>query len=451
MSDTLIAWMALVTVLALMSLGRASYGFSVYMLAFFMHPAFWWWGKSILGGYPWSYYAGLVFLVAVAVQNLRGAGGPRVDKDYSGGRVNKFAIAMLANATLVHLLLAPSMSVSWEPYSLMAKFVLLYFMMVNSLREPRDLRIMLWSIVLGAAYLGFAVTLDGHGRFQDGRLENAGVPGARAANSLASLLVTVLPVMGGLFLVGNAWEKLLVALTAPLVLNVVILCNSRAAFLALGGAVIAFLSAAGGVARKKALKALALAAVAGFLLLGDEQIVERFMTTFASAEERDNSAASRLIYWKAGFRMIRDHPFGAGGFGFKVTYAGKYLPQVGIDKDRRSVHSGIINDACEWGLQGLALRLLFLGSAAWLMRKAARTRRQAGDANGAAFCACLIASMAAFLGTCFFGDYLDAEWGFWTAALMVGYARIYSSGSVKETVAPVSVQKTEPAAIPAPA
>jgi hypothetical protein len=340
--------------------------------------------------------------------------------------VSIFGIAMVVNATLVHLLLAPNYAVSFESYLLLVKFVLLYFMIVSSARTEDDYRLLMWAIVLGAFYVGFEITINDRGHFTRGRLEGAGVPGAKMANNLASLFVAVMPLAGALFFIGRKWEKILAGLVAPFILNVVLLCNSRAAMLGMVSAALAFLIAVPGKARKQALYGLGLAGVVTFFLMGDPDILNRFGTIFVSSEEQlDNSAKSRLTYWNAGLRMIQDHPLGAGGAGFKRAYASEYLADFGIDVNARSVHNGFINDAAEWGIQGLTLHMLFIGSAIWLTLKVARYRNSLGDRHGAVTCAALIGSMVAFLITCIFGDFLDAEWGYWGVALMVGYARLY--------------------------
>ena len=431
MSTTAALWLASVFGLAVLSLGRPAYGFALYLLCFFAHPLFWWWGRDLPETWEWSFYAGCVFLLSVVIQAAKGISGP---KDTETTVICGLALAMIVNATVVHLLLAPNYSVSAESYGLLAKFVLLFFMIVASARTDRDYRLLLWSIVLGATYIGYEVTINDRGSFSSGRLEGAGVPGAKMANNLASLFVTVLPLVGGLFFVGKKWEKVLAAICAPLILNVVLLCNSRGAFLGMAVAAVGFLGAVPRNARKQAISGLALAGLATFLLLGDPDIARRFQTIFVSSEQDlDNSAQSRLTYWAAGVRMIADHPLGAGGAGFKKVYAIRYLGPANVN-EARSVHNGFLNEAAEWGLQGLALRLLFIGAAVGLMLRMARYRTAQQDPHGAVMCAALIGSLLAFLITCMFGDFLDAEWGYWIIALVVAYARLYGPGAQEQVV-----------------
>jgi hypothetical protein len=433
MSLTAVAWLAAVAGLAVLTLSRPAYGFALYLLTFFANPTYWWWGDELPVEIQWNFYSGWVFLVAAGLHTLSSGKDDAPKSD--AGWVGVFAIGMVVNATAVHLLLAPDYAVSFESYLLLVKFVLLYFMIVSSARTPRDYRLLAWAIVLGAFYVGWEITVNDRGHFARGRLEGAGVPGAKMANNLASLFVTAVPLAGGLFFVGQRWEKVMAALASPFILNVVLLCSSRAAFLGMAGSACAFLIAVPGRARKQALYGLSLAGIVTFFLLGDPDILARFGTIFVSSEDQlDHSAASRLTYWKAGLNMIADHPLGAGGAGFKRAYAGQYLAEVGVDVNARSVHNGFINDAAEWGLQGLALHLLFIGSAMWLMLRVARYRNSIGDRNGAVTCAALIGGMIAFLITCIFGDFLDAEWGYWMVALMAGYARLYGPAAKKQAI-----------------
>lgn len=436
MNTTILVWLAITGGLTLASLRRSTYGFSLYLFTFFVMPMLWWWGRP-MPVLRYNLIAGVVFALAVVLHSLR---EPREASPADGAsRVGRILIALAVNATLVHLVLAPDFFISLDNYVRLMKFVALFFMIVVAVRNPADFRLALWSVVLGAAFIGYEVTVNDTGRMVGGRLEGVGAAGVTDANGLASLMVTVLPLAGGLFFAGSRRDKMLVAITGPLILNVILLCSSRGALLSLFVAAISFVLTASGRLRKQALGGMALGVFTLFMLAADEGIFERFSTTFASAEERDDSAATRLIYWGAGLRMVADHPLGAGGDGYKRVYASEYLSYEGIDVGARSVHNGIINEACEWGLQGLGLRVAFLGVAALMTRRTLRRQAERGATREAVLGNCLLASLVAFVGTSIFGDYMDEEWGYWIPALMVTYARLY--GTAAATVGtPAAIQ-----------
>jgi len=447
MSLTLAAWLALLALFTVLSLRRPSWGIGVYMLTFFAFPGFWWWGRPI-AHYRWSLIGGWIALVAVLIslasrRQASANGQPRLV-----GIARWAAVGILLNATFVHLLLADRPDIGSDAYWDLAKFVLLFFLITAACRSRDDLRIVLLSIVLGAGYIGYEATINDRGNIEGGRLEGIGAPGARGANQCASLMVTVLPLTGAFFLAGRRWEKLAMLPVAPFILNVILLCDSRGAFLSCFAMCGVLLFFAPRRVRKQILLLLGLGSIALYFLLDDPRIVERFMTTFTPAEERDSSAASRLDYWKAGLRMIGDYPLGAGGCGFKRVHGPKYIAEVNDQVyDARAVHNGYINEACEWGLQGLALRMLFIGAGFLLLWHAA-CRPLATDARQDLFARllsmCLLAGLVGFLGTCMFGDRLDAEWGYWMVALAVAHARLYAAPAEGRAKRPATVAAPTP-------
>jgi len=444
MSLTAGIWLLLFVVLAGLAFVRPIYGFCLYMLTCFALPAMWWWGAGTLAPYRWNLYAGVIFLLAVLKDRDRPAFFTTPEFPWIG----RLAWWMAINATVVHLLFAADFVTSSSAYFLLMKFVLLFFMIVAVLKTEADFRIAIFTLLIGISYLGWEATINERGEIVEGRLEGIGLPGASQANELASLTVTLLPVVGGLLAIGSRREKLGVAVGSPLALNLVMLCNSRGAFLSLFTAAGTFLFAARGPARRKALWGLLLGGAAAWMLMGDPKIIHRFYSTFDTADRRDKSADSRLLFWQAGMMMIADEPMGAGGGAFKRVNGWRYLQQVGSNLTTISVHNGFINEACEWGLQGLAMRLGLFGYAIWLTWQTMTFRRELCDGNHLLYGACLLSGMVAFLTTSMFGDFLDAEWGIWTVALMIGYTRLYGPFSFDDHDWQAESLQVEEAAFP---
>ena len=425
MSLTLLAWLATFLGLAALAFWRPVFGVALYMLTFFLCPPFWWWGDPI-AGYRWNLYAGSILAAAVLMSGaLKTAAESSKNQCYR--RLGTLAVLMLVNVTIVHYGLALSPEASFNKFILFAKFVLLFFLMRSAVRTEYDFRIALLAIVLGATYIGYEVTINDRGSIEQNRLEGIGAPAASGANEHASLMVTLLPLTGALFIAGRRWERLLMCVSGPFIVNVVLLCNSRGAFLGAITSAVVFLSVTPREVRRSALKVIALGAIAVWALLGDERIIERFWTTFADRESRDASAQSRLDFAKAGLAMLRDYPLGAGGDAFKRVRGDKYLRSMGIAEESHAIHNGFINEACEWGLQGLILRIAFIATAIQALVATSRRYAQHPNEQFMAICGCaMLGGMAAFLVTCLFGDRLDNEWGYWMVALASSYAALYS-------------------------
>jgi hypothetical protein len=420
MSLTAAIWAALAVVCALLSFRRPVWAVALYMLTFFAAPHLWWWGRD-LPSLRYAFWAGHLLLLAVVVYRAQSVEDDR--RHFS--IVHAAAVAVTVNAAFVHVLLAADPRTSWGDYVELLKFTLLFFLIWAAIQNRRDFRTALIAVALGVAYLGYEVTINGRGDFNGARLEGIGAPGAETANDLACLVLTTLPLIGCLFVGGNKRERLVMVASAPLALNLLLLCNSRGAFLGLIGAGLSFFVIARGATRKKAVRALLLASVALYFLLGDPEILDRFVTTFVGSEERDNAAASRIDFWKAGILMVWDHPFGAGGSAFKFVYGPSYLAQVTGLPESRSLHNAYITEATSWGAQGLALKLVFLlGAMVAAYRTTARCRQE-GRTDDALVGMCVIAAAVGFLIHSFFGAFFNNEWSYWLIAFLVRYREVY--------------------------
>ncbi len=424
MSLTAIVWLLTFAVLVLLSLRRPVWAIGLYMQTFFAAPQNWWWGDQIPTT-RYALWAGIILLVATVAYKAHAES----DASYKLTRIHRVAILMCINATLVHLVLAVDRNISSNTYAEILKYSLLFVLMRAAIQDKRDFRTAVMSIAVGAFYIGWEVTINERGDFNGSRLEGVGAPGADAANSLANLMLTCLPLISSLLVDGQKRHKLVGIMAAPLVLNVLILCNSRGAFLGLIGTGLAFLLIARGKTRKQAIRALALGCVALYLLLGDPKILDRFTTTFTGSEQRDNSAESRLLFWEAGLRMLNDYPLGAGGGAFKFNLGRRYQAQiVGADGgvQDRSLHNGYLTEATDWGIQGLILKLSMLGLALLAAYRTEERCRREGRTKEALTGLCIMTSGIGLMIHCMFGSFLASEWTFWAMALMLRYSELYA-------------------------
>jgi putative inorganic carbon (hco3(-)) transporter len=421
MSLSALIWVALVVTLLLMSLRRPVWALALYFVTFFAMPPFWWWGDD-LPQLRYSLWAGFVLLAAVVVVPTSGI--PNLP---AANRLRTVVVLMIVNAAVVHLLFGVDRTISFEVLVEFTKFVLLYFLISAAVKDRSDLHRAIAVIALGGAYIGWEVTINGRGDFSGSRLEGVGAPAAQTSNSLADVMLVTLPLAGSLFL-QKSWKWRTVAIVAsPLILNVLLLCNSRGAFLGLIGTGLSFVLISRGKTRKRALQTMALGGIVLFLLLGDPDILNRFVTTFTGSDERDASASSRLTFWQAGLRQLNDYPLGAGGGSFKFALGTRYLNELlGVeDAESRSLHNGFMTEATDWGIQGLVLKMLAFGYALLIAYRTAEKCRREERVQDALLGLCLMTTAIGFLIHCMFGAFLDHEWGYWILALLVRYGALY--------------------------
>ena len=406
MSLTALAWALLACAQLIGSIRRPVWALGFYMQTFFAAPTLWWWGRD-LPNVRYALWAGIFYLLAAMLHLAQSPDASQRKRTI----VHTAGVLMIVNATFVHFLLSSSPDISLDTYTELLKYVLLFFIMWVTIQDRRDFRTALIIIAVGASYIGWEVTVNDRGSFDGSRLEGVGAPGATSANSLADVMLVCLPLVGSLFLNKSKVAKLTALAAAPLVLNVLLLCNSRGAFLGLMGAGVSFLLVARGQSRKRALQTLALGSVVLFLLLGDPKILDRFSTTFVGSEERDQSAASRIDFWKAGLAMLADYPLGDGGGAFKYVHGARYTSEItGNDADDRSLHNGYLTEATDWGIQGLILKLIFLGGAMVAAYRTVERSRREGRIEDSLTGVCVVVCGAAFVIHTMFGSTLANEW-----------------------------------------
>ena len=445
MNKTVLIWMLLCMFLTLKSFQRPSYAVGVYMLTFFAHPLFWWWG-DILEGIRWNFFAGILLLGTLVATN---ASNPMTRERPLETNAVKILALLALNAILVHALLAvnPEASLGWLTNKL--KFILLFFLLQYAIRDQKDYRIVVMSIVLGMGYIGYEATINERGSFSGGRLEGVGAAGIQSSNQLASLLITGL-LIGSTYLLTKAptWSKGVVIVACALTFNVVLMCNSRGAFLGLLVGGVVAMAMATGPARKKSLKLAGLAVVGTFLLLGDPEIARRFLTTFDPEGPQDNSAQSRIVFWTAASGQLRDYPLGSGGNSFSEGRGWRYMRgDRTVPTDTRAIHNGFLTEATDWGIQGFLLKLLFLAAVFKTCFRGRRLAIKAGDGEASMVYGCLAGALVAWMVSSVFGDYLNEEWGFWVAALAYSYLRVHTLAPAQEEAktAPAVVSQFAPA------
>lgn len=433
MNSHLLVWLCLSAVLTVLAFRRPVWGFSLYCLTSFAHPTCWWWGETIAGARV-TLAAGTIFVISSVVHYAAPGDALGSDGSLLSRRVCGLTIALLANATMVHGFMAVNEIVSWETYVLQAKHLLFFILSIVSVRGQKDFRIMVMTLVVGLAYFGYEVVIRNEGFMYQGRLEGLGRPGFVGSNALAMMVIGILPLAGGMLFLGRAWQKVLGGFAAATGLEILVRCNSRGALIGLIAGGIVVVSVSRGVARRKLLVGVALALTAGLVLL-NEQVINRFGSTFASEEDRDESASGRLILWSAGLKMIADRPLGAGGMGFKFSELGENYRDAarqaaGVTKTALSIHNGYLAQACDWGVQGLLLKLLLIAVTSIAVWKSMKFRSENLDHEVSLFGACILAAITCFLVKDGTGDHSQDELFLWLMAVATCYVRMYSRDGV---------------------
>ncbi|MFQ5598026.1 MAG: O-antigen ligase family protein [Nitrospiria bacterium] len=354
MSKTALFWLIAYTSGSVLALFNPVYGIYTYFLDYYAHPPLRWWGKG-LPHLRWSFIAAIITLAAFFLHRRKLP--PLTLKSHPQTR---WLICLFLTALAVSpFSVWPEKN--WESLLELGKLIVLYFLIINTVRTRTDFRILILLHILGGLYWGYDAFSNPHR--VAGRLVNIGGPDTLNDNQTAAHLLILLPLAGVNLISGKWWEKAISILAIPFLINTFILCNSRGGFLALLGMSVMALIIAKGKARFHA----ALGIVAGaaiFFFLVDPQFISRQLSTLEY--EADTSATGRLDSWIGALELIRDHPLGTGGGGFDYL-SPIYIPEI-VEAHRekgyryRTVHNTYLLAGSEWGVLGLIFFLSFIGS-----------------------------------------------------------------------------------------
>ncbi|MFN8060115.1 MAG: O-antigen ligase family protein [Vicinamibacterales bacterium] len=415
MSLTLAAWLIMFACGLMLSFANPVFGLLAYLLEYYLRPSLNWWGQS-LPDLRWTFMAALVMAVTFALR--RSSLTPMAPARNLG---LPFAVLMCLNVLLVTQW-AVNPDLSWVWGSTFLKHMAVYALIIGIIRSRVAFEWFVTTNMMGIAWWGYNAI---GAKRSAGRLESVGSGDSLGSNLLGAHLLTILPfVLLYALSDRNKWRRGLAVITLPLLVNLIVLANSRGAMMGVAAAFLAALPLAG-KRQRLPLLAGAICLAGAFYLLADKQFIERQQTT-QTAAEKDNSAMERIKSWQGAMGLVRDYPLGGGGRAFHLL-SPIYIPDIveGHGGQGRSVHNTLLQVAAEWGLQGLTLYLGFLGSTFIMLRQ---VRKRAPPKEWMAYRAiCVQLGLIGTFVAGLFGDRFYGESVYWLCALSFALVRIQAT------------------------
>lgn len=289
-------------------------------------------------------------LVLLGLSGLKGAISPhRLARNPKNLCIALFALAGIPSYVMSYLM-GVSIRDVVIPATGFYAVILLYFMIVYVVEDERDLEIVIWAAIVGAALVGFTA-LTGFGEVSEGRYERAGGLG-RNPNLAATYSVTGLTMGVLLFLerTRSAPRRAFLLFLIALALFGVLESLSRTGFLCIV-AVTGFLLVR--VGRTDVLRwALPLILILGlaFVFLAPDQYFERIATSGQEAEDLAtiNLANRRILGWWEGIKAFAASPVvGVGRVSLRL-WISKHSPHAG----EITPHNSYLHVLATMGLSG---------------------------------------------------------------------------------------------------
>jgi hypothetical protein len=442
----LFAALFIVAVLAFTALAffrHPIYAVYFYLVSIYVFPSGRWWGQ-IFGGTRWALLSAVV--VALAILAHRGKLKP---KPHWLASVPAVVMVLYAAWMWIQSPWAMSFNEHIDGAARFSKYVLAFWFVYRVADTKERVRDVLFAHMLGCTLLGLLCMVQGR---VDDRLDGVGGPGMDDANTLGMYLATGAIVGLGLLITQRGWWKFVAFLACVIILEGLVLTNTRGAFLALVGGWVA-MAALTAKAHRRWFWGLALFGLVGLAVIVDKAFVERMWTIRESgvdSEDVDPSARSRLIVARAQLKMFFDHPMGSGHRG-TVALSRYYLEDRWLTFDAegadggRASHNTFLTTLAEQGAPGA---LLFLWLTLWTLIAFIKLRSRETVHRDPELTT-MAATVAGVLAVVFVAgntaDYLMAEVQFWMFALVVTLRQL------AEQPAPATspAQATTPAAVPA--
>ncbi|MFL5244252.1 MAG: O-antigen ligase family protein [Gemmataceae bacterium] len=371
------------------------------------------WGFALGVGNNFSRFIALALL---AGWMFRGFG------NWQFGRAKGIVIALLCflGWMIISAVPAPRQDVAWGMIEPLAKTVLPFIVGMTVITSIKQLKALAWVIALSHGYVAYELNLV---YYRDGLNQVQEYGFAGMDNNCVA--ITMATGAGLAFFLGlqapRLWQKLLAFASAALMVHVVMLAFSRGGMLALVicGIISFFL-----IPKRPVHYFYFAVAVAVALRLAGEQVVERFMTTFAEEGARDGSAQSRIDMWKDCLEIMARFPIlGVGPHHFPIV-----APQFGWPPGKEA-HSLWLQIGAEVGVPGLAFLLAFYGICCVKLLPLLFRRGRDIDPWYQDTARMVIASLVAFAISAQFVSLVGLEVPYYVVLLGAGTLKLYSTAA----------------------
>ncbi len=403
-----------------LALGRFPiFGIYFYLAATYVHPPSRWWG-SLVPDLRWSLLSAAIAAIAIILHRHRLGEKP-------AWLTNGPAAIMCAY--LLWMVIQTSWAIDQQQHLqgtiTLGKYLVAMWLVYRVLNSQENIHDFIFANVLGCALLGiFALTADR----SDGRLDGVGGPGIDDANSLAMYFAAGALACASIILSQTGWRRYLGLAAMALILNGLVLANTRGALVALiaGGLVFTFIKAR---EHARLFWVLAILAIPAAVAIVDEAFIDRMITIVSSVNqdsEMDTSARSRWELRDAQVRMFLDYPMGSGHKGVEVL-SPRYLdrqwlsnvPGATEGEAARSSHNTFLTTLSEQGIPGAFMYLMLLIWVIWAIFRSRRLGRLGSAPQLQTLAAGLCGGIVVVMVAGIFTDYLLAEIQYWLLMALV--------------------------------
>ena len=364
MSLTVLFIYTLFIVLFIGALWRPIFGVLGYLSIYMLYNPDIWWGATLVHYLPRPSFVAMLFLTV----------GTFIHRDKLNWTFSRREIELylfLGTVWFVSLFFGIGIEDNnWTYLIKITKLFVFIFFFIRVVDSLNHYKLVIWTFILGAALLAYHAHGLSSGYFADGRLEAIGGIDFSESNGFACFQAMAMTFLGVQLLRDPLWKKLIYVLGIALMLDTIILTQSRAIFLGIMMAVPYVLLQSPPKYRKQLYVSVILGGIL-FFMLADVKFLGRMDTIqFENPQEEiisreyQGETIDRIDFWKASISMFMDHPFGVGVKNFE-----KMVPYYDPRNPGKDAHNTYVLCYSEIGILGITLFLIIIGETFLQLRR----------------------------------------------------------------------------------
>jgi len=335
------------------------WAFYLYQIVYFLNPVNRWWSSSI-PSFGYSMVTVIVLFLTYFINRKK------FNKNkFLHSSLFKLFFLLIGLYCLTYFIAIDQQLHKQAMIDFLKMFLILSiaFKIIDSMKK---LEFSLLVYITGSAYIGYEAFVVG--RNSQGRVEGIGLIDAPEANGTAAAIVASLPFIIYFLWWGNKKIKIAMMIMGPVIVNGLILINSRGAFLgAVVGATVFMWSMLFSHIKTKNQRIVAIGLIvlglSGVFTLIDESFFKR-MITLTNVEDESASGSHRYHMWFSAINLAKDYPYGVGAYGFEIL-SQAYVPEELFfgGQEHKAVHSIWFQALSEIGWIGFFIFLIIIISA----------------------------------------------------------------------------------------
>jgi hypothetical protein len=366
MSLTIVLVYTVFIVLFVGALWKPIFGVLGYLSIYMLYNPDIWWGATFVHYLPRPSFVAMLFLTV-------GAFIHREKLNWSFSRREIELYLFLVTVWFVSLFFGIGIEDNnWTYLMKMTKLFVFIFFFIRVVDSLNHYKLVIWTFILGAILLSYHAHGLSSGYFVDGRLNAIGGIDFGEANGFASFQALTIIFLGVQLLRDPLWKKVIYVLVIALMLDTIILTQSRAIFLGIMMAVPYVLLQSPPKYRRQVYVSVILGGIL-FFMLTDVKFFDRMDTIQQKLGDSHEEMLSgdfheetidRIDFWRASVLMFIDHPLGVGVKNFE-----KMVPYYDPRNPGMDAHNTYVLCYSEIGILGITLLLIIISEAFLQVRR----------------------------------------------------------------------------------